>query len=428
MNLPGTTVVAGVPRGGPAITPGCAAGCPGSADSAAGRDLDVATVRRSYRDEELPLRDTAAAVGRGPDTAPPPGAGVAIRVPVVDVGDVRRWLDAGTPLSEIARQVGRSPGSIRSALRDAGVPVPPARPPLDPQVVRALYWQDGLSLGKIAARLGCSAGRVGSAMRAAGIPRRDAHDRPVRPPGPWWVTREELTVLYVDRALTARQVAAELGCDPAWVTTALRRYRITRPVDPVRLDVDRATLTRLYVTERLDDPQIAARYGVPPWRVTRRRRELDVHRPRTRHPDTPTPDPPAADEHLASPTRPVTRAWRRCTPTPRSPRGCAATKSPDTPPPPPARGSGPGRTDPPTAPAGLPAHRAVRATNRVADRPGHPAGHPRPAHPPHPRPRRPRHLPLAEPPRRVTPARPPPQVTRLPAVTTTTGHRRRTSR
>ena len=170
-------------------------------------------------------------------------------------------------------------------------------------MIGALYWQDGLSLGKIAARLGCSAGRVGSAMRAAGIPRRDAHDRSVRP-GPWWVTRDELTVLYVDRALTAREVAAELGCDPAWVSAALRRYRIARLVDPVRLYVERATLTRLYVTERLDDPQIAARYGVPPWRVTRRRRELDVHRPRTRHPDTPTPDLPAAvaDEHLADPT------------------------------------------------------------------------------------------------------------------------------
>jgi len=41
---------------------------------------------------------------------------------------------------------------------------------------------------------------------------------------------------------------------------------------------------------------------VPPWRVTRRRRELDVHRPRTRHPDTPIPDVPAAgtDEHLTA--------------------------------------------------------------------------------------------------------------------------------
>ena len=246
-------------------------------------------------------------------------------------------------------------------------------------------------------------------MRAAGIPRRDAHDRSVRP-GPWWVTRDELTVLYVDRALTAREVAAELGCDPAWVSAALRRYRIARPVDPVRLDVERATLTRLYVTERLDDPQIAARYGVPPWRVTRRRRELDVHRPRTRHPDTPTPDLPAAvaDEHLADPTGdpalaalhrdPEIAAWLRRHHIPRHP--CHPFRR--------RRGSGPGRTDPAAAPAGLPAHRAVRPTNRVAHRPGHPAGHPRPAHPRHPRPRRRCHLPLAAPPQRVPPGQPAP--------------------
>ena len=259
---------------GVAIIGVCAVCSVGSADPTSGPDLEVAAMIGSYRDEGLSV-------------------GVAVGVPVgdVDVGAVRRWLDAGTPLSETGRRVGRSPGAIRRALRDAGLPVPPSRPPLDLDVVRALYWQDGLSLAKIAARLGCSAARVGSAMRAAGIPRRDAHDRPVRP-GPSSVTREELTALYVDRALTARQVAAELGCDPAWVTAALRRYRIARPVDPVGLDVDRATLTRLYVTERLDDPQIAARYEVPPWRVTRRRRELDVHRPRTRHPDPPAPNLP----------------------------------------------------------------------------------------------------------------------------------------
>jgi hypothetical protein len=65
---------------------------------------------RSYRDEGVSV-------------------GVAVGVPVgdVDVGAVHRWLDAGTPLSEIARRVGRPPGAIRGALRDAGLPVPPSR-------------------------------------------------------------------------------------------------------------------------------------------------------------------------------------------------------------------------------------------------------------------------------------------------------------
>ena len=276
-------------------------------------------------------------------------------------------------------------------------------------MIGALYWQDGLSLGKIAARPGCSAGRVGSAMRAAGIPRRDAHDRSVRP-GPWWVTRDELTVLYVDRALTAREVAAELGCDPARVTAALRRYRIARLVDPVRLYVERATLTRLYVTERLDDPQIAARYGVPPWRVTRRRRELDVHRPRTRHPDTPTPDLPAAvaDEHLADPTGdpalaalhrdPEIAAWLRRHHIPRHPATPAGGVA----------GPGPAELTRPLLQRayqhiGLSAPQIGSLTGRAT-----PQVIPRPAHPRHPRPRRRCHLPLAAPPQRVPPGQPAP--------------------
>ena len=96
-------------------------------------------------------------------------------------------------------------------------------------MIGALYWQDGLSRGKIAARVGCSAGRVGSAMRAAGIPRRDAHDRSVRP-GPWWVTRDELTVPYVDRALTARQVAATRPAGPTGAGRSSGRSHRTRQV------------------------------------------------------------------------------------------------------------------------------------------------------------------------------------------------------
>jgi len=156
--------------------------------------------------------------------------------------------------------------------------------------------------------------RVATALRSAGVPRRSPWDRP-NAAGPA-ISAGQLTDLYVNQGLTARQVAAELGCPLSQVAAALTRHRITRPVFPVTFDVDRATLTRLYVTEQLDDTVIAARYDVPPWRVTRRRRELDVHRPRIHRPPRPTPPAhlhgPSPGQSL--PTAAVTATRHRSTP------------------------------------------------------------------------------------------------------------------
>jgi AraC-like DNA-binding protein len=255
------------------------------------------------------VRDRAAALGRGQARVGPPAAGVEVgppaatpRRPVVDALEVRRRLDAGATLLGIAAELGRSAGVLRRVLRMAGLPVPPWRPPrpvLDPAALRDWYLGELLSIDQIATRVGYSRGTVAAALRAAGVPRRDRRDRPTRAGRPV-ITADRLTELYLRRGLTARQVAAELGCEPSAVAAALKRHCFTRPVNAAGLDVDRETLTRLSVTERLGDGAIGARYGVPAWQVTRRRRELDVHRP----PGTPRPDPPptpapppAADLH-----------------------------------------------------------------------------------------------------------------------------------
>lgn len=199
---------------------------------------------------------------------------------VVDAVQVRRRLDAGETLLEIAADVGRSAGVLRRALRAEGLPVPPWRPPravLDPVVLRDMYLGQLLSIGEIAARVGYSCSAVAAALRAAGIPRRGQRaqrswtGRPV-------ITEAQLAELYVRRALTARQVATELGCDLPAVAAALKRHVITRPVHAECLDVDRETLTRLYVTERLSDKAIGVRFGVSAMQVSHRRRELNVHR------------------------------------------------------------------------------------------------------------------------------------------------------
>jgi len=279
---------------------------PAVASAAPAGDAVVAEMVRLYRDEGRSLRAVGVVVGCGADTvrARLGAAGIEIRsaarrtAPRVDAAAVRRCLDTGMTVAEVARDVGRPAGVIRQALRSAGLPVPPRRPPppaLDVAVLRELYIGQELSIAPVAARLSSTPSRVATALRSAGVPRRSPWDRP-NAAGPA-ISAGQLTDLYVNQGLTARQVAAELGCPLSQVAAALTRHRITRPVFPVTFDVDRATLTRLYVTEQLDDTVIAARYDVPPWRVTRRRRELDVHRPRIHRP--PRPTPPA---HLHGPS------------------------------------------------------------------------------------------------------------------------------
>jgi hypothetical protein len=127
-------------------------------------------------------------------------------------------------VAEVARDVGRPAGVIRQALRSAGVPVPPRRPPppaLDVAVLRELYIGQELSIARVAARLGSTPSRVATALRSAGVPRRSPWDRP-NAAGPA-ISAGQLTDLYVNQGLTARQVAAELGCPLSAVRC--RRWR-----------------------------------------------------------------------------------------------------------------------------------------------------------------------------------------------------------
>ena len=209
-------------------------------------------------------------------------ASIRRRLPLVDAVGVRVRLDGGEDLLAIAADLGRSPGVLRRALRGAGLPVPPWRPPLpvlDPAVLRDCYIGQRMSISQIATRLGYSRGTVAVALRSAGIPRRGRDERPPAVDRPV-IGAEQLRNLYLRRGLTARQVADELACEPAAVRAALKRHGITRPPVSTVLEVDRDTLTRLYAAERLNDRVIAARYGVPTWRVTRRRRELNIVRQR----------------------------------------------------------------------------------------------------------------------------------------------------
>ena len=269
---------------------------------------ELAEVVRLYRDEERSLQDVGAAFGRGPDWAKArvQAAGLTIRPAGtrgtrLDVEQLRRWRVADQlTIAEVAARAGAPAATVAETLRKAGVTMPPRRQQrvaLDPAVLRRLYVEEHRTLTQVAAQLGASGPRVRAALVAAGIPLRPARRRADRPPLPT-LTTEQLSELYVDQGLTARQIAARFGGSANWVLTALdtrgipRRPGGSRTVPP--LAVDAATLTDLYLTRRLDDPAIGAQLGVPAWRVTARRRQLGVTRPHLPppHPGPPPPPPP----------------------------------------------------------------------------------------------------------------------------------------
>jgi DNA-binding CsgD family transcriptional regulator len=138
---------------------------------------------------------------------------------------------------------------VAAALHRAGVtvtPRQPARPPLDPAVLRRLYVEERRTLGQVAAALGASDRRVRAAMVAAGIPLRPARRRADLAALPT-LSRAQLTELYLRQRLTTGEIAARYGGSENWVRTALaaraigrrtgglgpfRRSSLTRPPSP----------------------------------------------------------------------------------------------------------------------------------------------------------------------------------------------------
>ena len=200
-------------------------------------------------------------------------------------------------------------------------------PDPDPAVVGRLYVQDGRTETEIAVLLSISRARVAAVLRDAGIPRRDSRkDCPIdrrHPPRAWsrpaarrprWPgstgcprrrrrdgsprpacsapTRRSITrllrELYVDRQLTTREVAAELGISKARVIRALtaagipRRPRSVRPPRGARAAVTDTALTEVYHRQGMTIAEAATHFGVSDEYLRRRIAEAGL----TRRPGT----------------------------------------------------------------------------------------------------------------------------------------------
>ena len=184
---------------------------------------------------------------------------------------VKGWLAeqfaAGGSVRSIAETVGCSASAVRLAADKLGIArrrfAVPTFPELhDPEWLRERYVAQGHTSQEIATMIGCTTNSVLRALRAAGIP-----TRPGRPPRRFpelhdarWVRRR-----YLDERAASVEIAAELGCSLATVTRALRRAQV-----PVRGNrrfpqlASRAWLRRAFVTDRLTVGQVAAEIGCRP--------------------------------------------------------------------------------------------------------------------------------------------------------------------
>lgn len=85
------------------------------------------------------------------------------------------------------------------------------------------------------------------------------------------LTKEHLTELYLNRRLSASEIALELGCGETTVLRALDRHGISRRSrQDYRIDIPQSELERLYLDEKLSESEIAARFGTSQITISRR--------------------------------------------------------------------------------------------------------------------------------------------------------------
>ncbi|MHB8449985.1 MAG: hypothetical protein ACYDAQ_05995 [Mycobacteriales bacterium] len=198
-----------------------------------------------------------------------------------------RYLDQNASVEAIAREVGRSQAAVRRALHRAGIRRHRRASRLqtpqlhDPSWLAARYLAEGTSQRHLAAALGCSVGTLRAALRRAGLPTTRAGSHPARLSR--LNQREWLEAQYVTERKTDQEIAAGLGCHPATVARALRRAGIARRrggrLGAAEL-ADAAWLAQRYVHERRSLADIGSELGCSREAVTGALRRAGIARRR----------------------------------------------------------------------------------------------------------------------------------------------------
>lgn len=156
-------------------------------------------------------------------------------------GDVDPWQDKdtlqrlyhgeGMSMQEVGDQLGVSMSTVRHWMIRHGIPRDTPDQELDgawkdEDVLRELYYEEGLGMGEIGDRLGCSNVTVANWMDRFGLERRSQSEAQRRydelADGEW--LREK----YVEGEMTAPEVAELIGCTKSAVHCALENFDLPK--------------------------------------------------------------------------------------------------------------------------------------------------------------------------------------------------------
>ena len=235
-----------------------------------GPDPDPAVVARLYLQEGRTETEIAVllSISRARVTAVLRDAGIPRRTSRKDcpVGadTLREIVQAGGTAAAIAREYGVSPMTAARWLAEAGLLG--ADPGVDPVLLRELYVDRQLTTREVAAELGINRGRVIRALAAAGIGRRP---RSVRPPrgARAAVTDTALAEVYHRQRMTIAQAATHFGVSDEYLRRRIAEAGLTRrpgtfaPRSPWSPQVLQAKAVQLYGTG-MTMRQVGARLGV----------------------------------------------------------------------------------------------------------------------------------------------------------------------
>ena len=196
-----------------------------------GSDPDPVEVGRLYVQEERTETEIAAilSISRARVSAVLRETGIPRRDPrkdcPVDIDTLRALVRAGATRAAVAREHGVSHSTASRWLAEAGLLG--ADPKAGTRQLNELYVDRQLTTREVAAELGISKGRVIQALTAAGIPRRPRSAR--RPRGARAaVTDTALADVYQRQGLTIAEAAAYFGVSDEYLRRRVTEAGFTR--------------------------------------------------------------------------------------------------------------------------------------------------------------------------------------------------------
>lgn len=142
-------------------------------------------------------------------------------------------------------------------------------------LLKRLYYDEGLSLKKVGERLGCGEWVIRNRMKKYGLRAR-------RPGGRrrWDISEDLLRQLYYEEGLSQVKIAKRIGCDERVIRNRMREFGMEpkSPADYKWLDIPEALVRKLYCQDGLSLAQAAKQLGCSQTVILRRLQEYGIDR------------------------------------------------------------------------------------------------------------------------------------------------------